>query len=81
MFLGEFFFYLTIIVYLAFKCVNEKNLTWLQTSFADYFSRVKVHHADLTCHNHHAALSDSIAAWTQTVTVEHSTGISAVAEQ
>ena len=39
--------YLTIVIYLAFLCVNKQYLTWLQTTLAYHVGRVKAHHSRL----------------------------------
>ena len=38
---------LTIVVYLAFLCVDEQDLPWLQAPFAHHTGWFKVHHAHL----------------------------------
>ena len=71
----------SIVVYLSLLGVDKQNLTRLQASLLGNLRGVEVHHSHLTCHNHHVVLSDGIASRTKTVAVEHTTGISTVAEE
>ena len=79
--LGQLLLDFAIIVYPALLRVNQQNLTRLQATLANYVTWLKVHHAHLTGHHHHAALGDGIAAGAQTVSVEHTTRIATIAEQ
>ena len=45
--LGQLFFNLAVIVYLALLRVDEQDFAWLQAALADYVARLEVHHADL----------------------------------
>ena len=79
--LRELLLDLSIIIYLALLRVDEQNLTGLKTALAHHVIGFKVHHTDLGCHDHHAALRNRVAAGTQTVSVEHTTCITTVGEQ
>ena len=81
MFAGKLLLYLSVIVYLALLGIHKQYLSWLQASFLSYVRRVNIHHANLTGYNHRVFLSDGIACWPQSVTVEHTSGKSAVAEE
>ena len=70
-----------IAVYLTFLGVNQQNLTGLQAAFRHHVARLKIHHADLTGHNHHTALGNGVATGAQSVSVQHTAGIASVAEQ
>ena len=61
MLVSQLVLYLAVVIYPAFLGVDKQNLAWLETSLADHIRRFEVHHADLACHHHHAALCDSIA--------------------
>ena len=80
-FAGELLFDLTIIVYLTLLCVDKQDLTRLQAPFLCNLSRVKVHHANLTCHHHCVVLRNGIAGRTESVTVQHATSKTSVTEQ
>ena len=71
----------TIVVDLTFLCIDEENLTRLQASLLGNLSWVEIHHAHLRSHNHHIVLGDGIACRAQTVSIEHTTGIAAIAEE
>ena len=70
-----------IVVYLAFLCVDEENLTRLQTTFLCHLGRIEVHDAYLGGHYHHVVLGDGVAGRAKTVSVEHTAGIASVAEE
>ena len=70
-----------IIVNLAFLGINQEDLTRLQTSLLGNLSWVEIHHTYLRSHYHHIVLGDGIAGRTQTVSIEHTTGIAAIAEE
>ena len=70
-----------IIVNLAFLCINQENLTRLQAALLGNLGWVEIHHTHLRSHNHHIVLGDGIACRAQTVSIEHTTGISAIAEE
>ena len=71
----------TIVVDLTLLCIDEENLTRLQTTFLGNLSRIEIHDTYLRSHNHHIILGDGIACWAQTVSIEHTTGIAAIAEE
>ena len=79
--LGELSLDFAVVVYFAFLGVYEQNLARLQSAFAHDLAWLEVHHSDLARHYHHAAFSYGVAAWAQTVSVEHSAGIASVAEE
>ena len=70
-----------IIVNLAFLGINQENLTRLQTALLGNLGWVEIHHAHLRSHNHHIVLGDGIACRAQTISIEHTTGITAIAEE
>ena len=70
-----------IIVNLAFLGIDEENLTRLQTALLGNLGRVEIHHTYLRSHNHHIVLGDGVAGWAQTVSIEHTTGVAAIAEE
>ena len=70
-----------IIIDLAFLGINQENLTRLQASLLGNLGWVEIHHAHLRSHNHHIVLGDGIAGRTQTISIEHTTGIAAIAEE
>ena len=70
-----------IIVNLAFLGINQENLTRLQASLLGNLGWVEIHHAHLRSHNHHIVLGDGVACRTQTVSIEHTTSIAAIAEE
>jgi len=70
-----------IIVNLAFLCINQEDLTRLQASLLGNLGWVEIHHTHLRSHNHHIVLGDGVACRAQTVSIEHTTGISAIAEE
>ncbi len=65
----------------AFLSVDEQDFAWLQTTFFLDFRRFEIDYSGLTCHHHHIVVGDEVACRAQTVTVEHSAGIAAVAEK
>ena len=69
-----------IIVNLAFLGINQENLTRLQASLLGNLGWVEIHHTHLRSHNHHIVLGDGVAGRAQTITVEHTTGKSTIAE-
>ena len=71
----------TIIIDFAFLGINQEDLTRLQTTLLGNLSWVEIHHAHLRSHNHHIVLGDGIACRAQTVSIEHTTGIAAIAEE
>ena len=70
-----------IIVNLAFLGINQENLTRLQASLLGNLGRIEIHHTYLRCDYHHIILGDGIAGRTQTISIEHTTGITAIAEE
>ena len=70
-----------IIVNLAFLGINQENLTRLQASLLGNLGWVEIHHTYLRCDYHHIVLGDGIACRAQTVSIEHTTGITAIAEE
>ena len=70
-----------IIVNLAFLGINQENLTRLQTALLGNLGWVEIHHTYLRSHNHHIVLGDGVAGRAQTVSIEHTTGIAAIAEE
>ena len=81
MLLRQFFLDFAVVVYLALLSVDKQYLARLQTSLTYDIARFEVHHSHLTCHHHHTVPGDGVAAGTQTVAVEHTACITAVAEQ
>ena len=73
--------YITVVIYLALQSVDEEYLARLQPALLSYLRRVYIYHADLRCHHHHAILGYGVAGRAQTVTIEHTSGKSAVTEQ
>ena len=71
----------SVIVNLALLSIYKQYLSGLKTSLFGYLCRLEVHHAHLTGYNHHVVLGYRVARRTQTVTVEHTSGVAAVAEQ
>ena len=71
----------TIVVDLTFLCIDEENLTRLQASLLGNLSRIEIHHTYLRCDYHHIVLGDGVAGRTQTISIEHTTGIAAIAEE
>ena len=70
-----------IIVNLAFLGINQENLTRLQTTLLCNLGRIEIHHTYLRCYYHHIILGDGIAGRAQTISIEHTTGITAIAEE
>ena len=70
-----------IIVNLAFLGINQEDLTRLQTALLGNLGWIEIHHAYLRSHNHHIVLGDGIACRAQTISIEHTTGIAAIAEE
>ncbi len=77
---SETFLDFPVVVDLAFFGVDEQDLTRLQASFLGDLGGVEVHHADLGGYHHGTVLGDRVAGRTQTVAVEHTSGVAAVAE-
>ena len=71
----------TIVVDLTFLCIDEENLTRLQTTLLGNLGRIEIHHTYLRCDYHHIVLGDGVAGRTQTISIEHTTGITAIAEE
>ena len=71
---------LSIVVDLSLFGIDEQDLTRLQASFFCDLGWVEVHHADLRGHHHGAVLGDRVAGRAQTIAVEHTSGVAAVAE-
>ena len=71
----------SVVVDFALLSVDKENLAWLQASFFGNLSWVKVHDTHFGCHDHGVILGNSISCRAQTVAVEHSSGVSSVAEQ
>ena len=78
---GQLFLDLTIVVDLTLLCIDEQDLTWLQTAFAHHIARFEVHHTHLRGNHHHTTLGNRVSTGTQTVSIQHTTSIAAVAEQ
>ena len=70
-----------IIVNLAFLGINQENLTRLQASLLGNLGWVEIHHTYLRSHYHHIVLGDGVTCRTQTISIEHTTGIAAIAEE
>ena len=70
-----------IIIDLAFLGINQEDLTRLQASLLGNLGRVEIHHTHLRSHYHHIVLGDGVAGRAQTVSIEHTTGITAIAEE
>ena len=81
MLMSETILDLTVVVDLAFLCIDKQDLSRLQTSFLCDDCRIEVHDTDLGSHNHDTIFGDGVSCRTQTVTVKHATGIAAVGEQ
>ena len=79
--LGQLFLDLAIVIDAALLCVDEQDLSGLQTPFAHYIARFEVHHTHFTGHDHHATLGDGVATGTQTVAIEHAACITTIAEE
>ena len=62
----------TIVVDLTFLCIDEENLTRLQTTLLGNLSRIEIHHI---------VLGDGVAGRAQTISIEHTTGVAAIAEE
>ena len=77
----QLLFDFSVIVDLAFLRINEQDLSGLQTSLLSHFGRIKIHHADLTCHYDRIILRDGVSGRAQTVTVKHTSRKASVAEQ
>ena len=71
----------TIVVDLTLLCIDEENLTRLQTTLLGNLSRIEIHHTYLRCDYHHIVLGDGVAGRTQTISIEHTTGVAAIAEE
>ena len=71
----------TIVVDLTLLCIDEENLTRLQTTLLGNLSRIEIHHTYLRCDYHHIVLGDGVAGRTQTISIEHTTGITAITEE
>ena len=78
---SKLFFQFAVVVYAPFLRVDKQNLARLQTPFGADVSGSKTYYAGLACHNHHAAFRYKVTAGAQTVAVEHSPCVPAVAEQ
>ena len=70
-----------IIIDFAFLGINQEDLTRLQTALLGNLGWVEIHHTYLRCDYHHIVLGDGIAGRTQTISIEHTTGITAIAEE
>ena len=79
--LGQLLFDFTIVVNLSFLGVNQQNLSWLQTTFAHYVARLKVHDTNLRGYHHHTTLGNGITTGAQTVSVQHTACIATIAKQ
>ena len=71
----------TIVIDLTFLCIDEENLTRLQATLLGNLSRIEIHDTYFRSHNHHIILGDGIACWAQTVSIEHTTSVAAIAEE
>ena len=71
----------SVIIDFAFLGVNQQNLAGLQTPLLGNLCGVEVHDTNLTGHYHHVVLGDGVTGGAQTVAVEHTAGIAAVAEE
>ena len=80
-FAGELLFDFAVVVNLTLLCVNQQNLSWLQSALFGNLSRLEVHHTHFTCYDNGIVLGDGVACRAQTVAVEHSTCKPSVAEQ
>ena len=78
---GKLFFQFPVVVDTPFFRVYEQYLTRLQAALLRNFIGFKVYNSHLTGHNHHTFRSDSIATWTQAITVKHSSCIAAITEE
>ena len=81
MLLSQAFLDFAIIVNLAFLGINQEDLTRLQASLLGNLGWVEIHHTHLRSHYHHIVLGDGVACRTQTISIEHTTGITAIAEE
>ncbi len=79
--LCEAFLYLSVVVDFAFLGIDEQNLARLQTSFLGNLCGVEIHNAHLRRHHHGVVLGYGVARRAQTVAVEHTAGIAAIAEK
>ena len=79
--LGQVLLDLAVVVNLPLLRVDEQDFSRLQPPLADHVARLKVHHAHLRGHHHHALLGNRIARGAQSVSVEHTTRIASVGEQ
>ena len=70
-----------IIIDFAFLGINQEDLTRLQTALLGNLGWVEIHHTYLRCDYHHIVLGDGVAGRTQTISIEHTTGIAAIAEE
>ena len=71
----------SVIVYLALLRVDEQNLSRLQTTLAHHIVRLEVHHTHFRSHDHHAALRNRVTAGAQTISVQHTTSKTSIAEE
>ena len=81
MLVGQTVLDFAVVVDFTFLGVDKQNLSWLQTSLLGYLRRIEVHDSHLRCHDHSVVLRNRVSCRAQTVTVEHSTGITAVGEE
>ena len=81
MFGGKLFFDFPVIIYFPFLCVDKEDFAGLQASLLRYFRGVEIHDTHFRGHQHHVVLRNRVACRAQTVAVEHTAGITSVAEE
>ena len=78
---GQLLLQLAVVVYLSLLRVNHQYLSRLQAAFRLDGFRVETDDARLARHHHRVILRNQVAGRTQPVAVEHSAGITPVAEK
>ena len=70
-----------IIVDTSFLCVNQQDFSGLKASFFFYVAWLKIHYTYFAGYYHRVIFCNEVACRTETVSVEHTTSISTVAEE
>ena len=78
---GKLLFQFAVVVNFSLLGVHQQYLARLQATFFLDVSRFEVHDAYFACHHHHVVVCDEVTRRTQSVTVEHATCETSVAEQ
>ena len=78
---GQLTFQLAIIVDTTFLRIHQQNLTRLKAAFFLDGFRFEIDDTRFTGDHHHIVLRNQVAGRTQTVTVQHTSGITSVTEQ